>query len=334
MTPPMRPLVAATLLLLAPACRPKGPVNLCPSLEVASDVAAENEGRELDVRASLSGLIPTVDAGKLMPPGEIRDCREQRVLVPLSDCDNQPVPAERLPERPLDERDLVFTDIEGDDFLVWAQGHHFTDGDALGPVAIASWTRRGIRVAAVGPLRGPAKHVRLRLEPLGDGRVLIVEGDACPPDGGTCTRVVRVVPILEDQFVDTAMRLSDGDGGCGGPATFPLSATLEIRVDAGKIRRFNLQRNVVIKDGLGIVHEEAVIKDLDPGQPNAEGVEFRRVNKARELLLDKDGLIVQKGIWDDMLAEHGSVRPSDHAPPTKPDAAKPTKQKQKQKPSR
>lgn len=118
------------------------------------------------------------------------------------------------------------------------------------------------------------------------------------------------------------MRLGE-DGGCGGPATFPLSAAREIKVDSTKTRRFLLQRNVVIKDGLGIVHEEAIIKDPDPGQPNAEDVEFRRVNKARELLLDKDGLIVQKGIWDDMLAEHGSVRPSDHAPEAAPVKTRP-----------
>jgi len=322
MKPPMRLLAAASLLVLIAACRPKGPVNLCPSLEVASEVAEENEGRALDVRAGLTGLIPTLDSGKMLPPDEIRDCREQRVLVPLNDCEDQPVPAVRLTPRPLDERDLVITDREGDDFLVWAQAHHFTDGDALGPVAIASWSRRGIRIAAVGPLRGPAKHVRLRLEDLSDGQVLIVEGDACPPDGGACTRVVRVVPIIDDQFVDKPMRLNEG--GCGGPATFPLSATREILVDSTKKRRFLLQRNVVIKDGLGIVHEEAVATDIDSNQPNAEGVEFRRFSKDRELLLDKDGLLVQKGIWEDMLAEHGSVRPSDHVePPAKPVKAKP-----------
>lgn len=324
MKPPMRLLAAASLLVLIAACRPKGPVNLCPSLEVASEVAEENEGRALDVRAGLTGLIPTLDSGKMLPPEEIRDCREQRVLVPLNDCEDQPVPAVRLTPRPLDERDLVITDREGDDFLVWAQAHHFTDGDALGPVAIASWSRRGIRIAAVGPLRGPAKHVRLRLENLSDGQVLLVEGDACPPDGSACTRVVRVIPIIDDQFVDKPMRLNEG--GCGGPATFPLSATREILVDSTKKRRFLLQRSIVIKDGLGIVHEEAVIKDLDPGQPNAEGVEFRRVNKDRELLLDKDGLLVQKGIWEDMLAQHGSVRPSDHVePPAKPVKAKPAR---------
>lgn len=327
MTPRMRPLAAASLLLIALGCRPRGPVNLCPSLEVASETAAENEGRALDVSAGLTGLIPTLDSGKMLPPAEIRDCREQRVLVPLNDCEDQPVPAIRLPDRPLDEQDLVITDLEGDGFLVWAQAHHFTDGDALGPVAIASWTRRGIRIAAVGPLRGPAKHVRLRLEPLGDGQVLIVEGDACLPDGSACTRVVRVVPIIDDQFVDKPMRLDEG--GCGGPATFPLSASKEILVDPTRKRRFALQRNVVIKDGLGIVSEEAVIKDVDPRQPNAEGIEFRRVSKARELLLDKDGLLVQKGIWQDILAEHGSVRPSDHIEPepaTKPEA-KPKKRR-------
>ena len=327
----MRTLAAASLLLLAVACRPKGPVNLCPSFEVAEEVAAENEGRALDVRAGLSGMVPNLDSGKLLPPPEIRDCREQRVELPRHACDDQPVPATRLDPRPLDEDDLVITDREGDDFLMWAQIHHYTDGDALGPVAIARWSKKGIQIYAVGGLRGPAKHVRLRLETLSEGEVLIVEGDACPQGGGACTRVVRVVPLLEGQFVDKSMRLAES--GCGGPATFPLSATQEIVVDATKKRRFQLQRNVVIKDGLGIVHEEAIARDLDPNQPNAEGVEFRRATKARELLLDKDGLLVQKGIWQDMLAEHGSVRPSDHVEPAAAAAAKPEpKPKSKKRP--
>ena len=35
----MRLFAAASLLLFAVACRPKGPVNLCPSFEVAEEVA-------------------------------------------------------------------------------------------------------------------------------------------------------------------------------------------------------------------------------------------------------------------------------------------------------
>lgn len=310
----------ATLALLTCACRPRGPVNLCPSLEVASDEAAENEHRTLEPHAGLTGMVPTLDSSKLLPPAEIRDCRAQRIESPVNACGDRTATTERLADHELDGDDLVVTDREGESFLVWAQAHHFTDGDALGPVAVAQWFRRGIRVSALGGLRAPAKHVRLRLETLSEGQVLIVEGDTCPPDGGHCTRVVRVVPLLEGTFVDRPMRLLE-DAGCGGPATFPLSASQDVALGNNKTRRFRIQRNVVIKDGLGVVHEEAVATDHDSDQPNAEGVEFRRYSKARELRLEKDGLLVQRGIWDDLLAQDGSVRPSDHvaaSPPSPP----------------
>jgi hypothetical protein len=308
------------LLLALPACA-RQLSNLCPNLEVASPVAEENQTHYLEPRAGLTGLVPTVDSGKFVPPAEVRDCRDQRVESPANNCDGTAAAAARDATHVLSPDDLVITDREGDEFLVWAQAHHFTDGDALGPVAIAHWFKRGIRVSALGPLRGPARHARLRLEPLSDGRVLMVEGDACPPGGAACTRVVRLLPLVDGTFTDEPMRLLDAEG-CAGPATFPLSATHDVRLAPAKIRRFRIQRNVLLKDGFGTVHEEAVATDLviDPARPTestAEGVEFRRYSKARELRLDEHGLVIQAGIWDQLLAEDGSIRPSDHAePPT------------------
>ncbi len=305
--------IAILLLVLSTACS-KAYLNLCPNLEVASEQAQEHEDRELKPEAGLTGLVPTIDTGTFAPPEEIRDCRAQRIESPTNACSDQTATTERLEQYKLSGDDLVITDREGDDFLVWAQAHHFIDGDALGPVAVAQWFRRGIRVSAIGPLRGPAKHARLRLENLSDGHVLVVEGDSCPQGRQHCTRVVRVVPLVEGTFVDKPMRLLN-EPGCGGPATFPLSASQDVVLTPGKFRRFRIQRNLVIKDGFGIVHEEAVATDHDEGQPNAEGVEFRRYSKARELMLDKDGLLVQSGIWEQLLAGSGSIRPSDHTPP-------------------
>lgn len=303
----------ALLTLLTLACRPRA-ANLCPNLEVAADEAEEHKAHSLDPLITLTSMVSTLDSGTLLPPAEIRDCRAQRIESPLNACDDQTAATERRTERPLSGDDLVITDGEGDNFLVWAQARHFTDGDAFGPVAVAQWSRRGIRVSILAGLRGPAKHPRLRLETLGEGQVLVLEGDTCPPDNGPCTRVVRVIPLLEGSFVDRAVRHLE-DGSCGGPATFPLSASEDETLGPNKLRRFRIARNVVIKDGLGVVYEEAIATDHDPGQPNAEGVEHRRIKKARELMLDKDGLLVQRGSWDDLRAEDGSVRPSDHVPP-------------------
>lgn len=303
----------ATLALLTVACR-HSLVNLCPNLEVAADEAEEDPEHPLDPLVLLTSMVPTIDSGTLLPPDEIRDCGAQRIESPLNACTDPTFTTEHLADHKITGDDLVTTYGENDDFLVWAQAHHFADGDALGPVAIAHRSRRGIRVSILSGLRGPAKHVRLRLETLNEAQVLVVEGDACPPDGGPCTRVVRVVPLLEGNFVDRPMRLLE-DKSCGGPATFPRSASKDVILGPNKLRRFRIQRNVVIKDGLGVVYEEASATDHDPDQPNAAGVEYRRYTKARELTLDKHGLLVQRGSWDDLLAKDGSVRPSDHAPP-------------------
>lgn len=301
------------LALLAAACS-KPHLNLCPNLEVASGKAREHEDHDLPPEAGLTGLVPTINSSTLAPPAEVRDCRDQRIESPANNCGDHTATTERLEAHTLSGDDLVITDREGDEFIVWAQAHHFIDGDALGPVAVARWVPGGIRVTTLSGLRGPAKHARLRLENLSDGEVLVVEGDSCPQGLDQCTRVVRVLPKLEGTFVDKPTRLL-GETGCGGPATFPLSASQDCVVTPGKTRRFRIQRNVVIKDGFGIVHEEAVATDHEDAQENAEGVEFRRYSKARELMLDQDGLLVQSGIWDQLLAECGSVRPSDHAAP-------------------
>lgn len=299
----LRTLSLAALVL---ACKPHG-VNLCPNFEVAADEAEEVEkpGPEM----WYSGMIPTMNTGSMLPPAELRDCREQRVVSPKNHCDDTTPPAQRLPDRKLTAEDIVLTRRAGNEFLLWTEAHHFDDGTALGPVAVARWTKRGVRISALGSLRAAARHARLRLEPLGDGLVLIAEGSACRGDD-KCIPLTRIVPLVGEHFVDTAMRLAEG--GCGGPATFPLVGGIDVTLGPAKLRQFRLQRNIVIKDGVGVIHEEVVATDFDPQQKDVPGVEFRRHSKSRELLLDKDGLIIQRGVWDDFIAEHGSVRPSDH----------------------
>lgn len=309
---------AACALLTLVACKPP-PVNLCPNLEVAAEIAENDE--DPGPHAWFGGMVSTLDTGTMLPPAEIRDCRERRVESPQNTCDALPFAGKRRPDRPLTSDDIVNTRRSGDEFLLWTQVHHFDDGSALGPVALARWVPRGIRVSALGSLHAAAKQARLRLEPLGDGLVLITEGSACTTSDD-CVPVTRVIPLVEGNFVDQAMR--NPAGGCEGAATFPLVARVDVALDPTRTRQFRLQRNIVIKDGVGVIHEEAIATDIDTGQTDVPGVEFRRQSKARELLLDKDTLVIDHGIWDDFIAQDGSVRPSDYVtPPTTPGTAAP-----------
>lgn len=294
-------------ILGAFACKARGPAPVC-AIQV-SDAREREEADEIRGESLLQELIEGFDLGTGRPPAELRDCRGRRVEAPRSGCDGAAEMTERRPTRPLDKGDLVISGRDGNEFLFWAQGEHYVDGSALGPAGYARWNQRGFLVFEVGALHGPASHARLRREPLDGHHVLVVEGDACPGEEASCVRVVGLVPIVDGQFVDAPMRLRGG--GCGGRATFPLIQEHEVTLPDGRRRRFRLQRSVAVKGGDALVFEEAVATDFDPKQPGSPGVEHRRASKERRLRLDQQGLIIDPGIWEDLLEIAGSVRPSE-----------------------
>lgn len=317
--PPLKLHIIIVGVLASLTCKPL-PDNLCPGFEVAED-EADNEN-DAGAEAWYGEMVSNFNTGTMLPPDEIRDCREKLVQSPDDSC-GPSSPSARLPARPLTEDDIVRTRRPGNEFLLWTQVHHFDDGTALGPVAVARRSRRGVHIAALGSLHAAARHARLRIEPLGDGLVLVAEGSACRTEED-CIPITRIVPFVDQKFFDQPMRLPDGQ--CAGPATFPLVAREDVVLDPTKTRQFRLQRNIVIKDGLGVIHEEAVATDIDPDHTDVPGVEFRRESRARELLLERGSrtrgdhtprLTIQDGIWENFIAKHGSVRPSDH-PPTDP----------------
>ena len=304
----MRPLVVLVALSAATAgsgCRPRGPAPVCTML-VGEARALESETHELRAPSLLQELLEGFDVGTMLAPVELRDCRGRRVELAQEDCEPAPPLVER-PPRPLGPSDLIVNERDGGGFLFWAQGRHFVDGTALGPVGYAAWNQRGFLVFSVGSLHGPAAHARLKREPLDEHELLIAEGDACPGDGEVCERIVRLVPLIDGEFIDAPMRLPGG--GCAGPATFPLSQEDEVLLPSGHRRRFRLQRSVAVKGGDARVFEEAVATDFDPRIPGSPGAEHRRASKERRLRLDKDGLVIEAGIWDEIREIRGSVRP-------------------------
>jgi hypothetical protein len=150
-----------------------------------------------------------------------RDCEGQLISWPADACaaDAEVTPLEA---EPLDEHDLVVSHLGEGRRLVWAQTEHYSNGEAMGPVALAVFDPRGVSVTTLGVLRAYGSRVQLRLDRLGDGQVLVAEGDACADehDPRTCVRGIRLVPVGRRRFVP--LDVSDEAGRCLGRAFFPL----------------------------------------------------------------------------------------------------------------
>jgi len=160
-----------------------------------------------------------VSTGAIARP--VRDCEGQLVAWPADACATD-AEVKPLDAEPLGEGDLVVSHLGEGRRLVWVQTEHFANGEAVGPVALAVFDARGVSVTTLGVLRAYGSRVQLRLEPLGDGQVLIAEGEACADerDARTCVRGIRLVPVGRRRFV--ALDVSDDAGRCVGRAFFPL----------------------------------------------------------------------------------------------------------------
>jgi hypothetical protein len=278
--------------------------------EVAGDVAEESQAGALQAEQWFALLLKNFNLKTNMPSQPLKDCsgREIHPNVPAEQgqCTASEDDAPALPDRALVDDDLVVSPLEDGRTLVWVKSRHFDDGDALGPVAITEWTKRGIAVRTIGALRAHAHRARMRLEPMGQGKVLVVESDVCPKDNPKkCERVMRLVPMEGDRFV--ARPFVAEDGKCIGPAEFTLHEEQSFDRPDGTVRRFELTRNVNFTDGNVEMTETVVIKDLDPKQPDAPPTVFRNANVRRPIVNSKAGIVTKAGLWEPMLAEHGSV---------------------------
>ena len=164
--------------------------------------------------------------------------RTNEVARPTHDCSNKPLeitdeevalcvlpdnPSPALEPRPLDEdEDLLLTPAgEAGQALVWIRTEYYEDGYAMGPIALAEWTRRGIAVRSLGPLRAHPNKIRMRLEPMDAGRVLVVESNVCEPETKKCRRVMRLLPMVGYRFEERPL-VDAETGDCLGPSTFDL----------------------------------------------------------------------------------------------------------------
>jgi len=312
-----RTLVVAALLLSSCKKEDDTQLPIC-EWEVAANEADEAQTGQLAPELWFAFLLKNYNRKTGLVAQPLKDCSGRAVEPDVSPEQAKCIAGEdapqALPDRPLVPEDLVITPIENGQSLIWVKSRNFDNGDALGPIAITEWTKRGLAVRSIGAMRAHANRARMRLEPMGEGRVLVVESDVCPKDNPKkCERVMRLVPMEGDRFFERPF-ITD-DGKCLGPAAFALYREAEFPRADGTTRRFELTRNVDFTDGHVEMSETVVIKDHDPKEPDAPPTVFRNANVRRPLALSKTGIVTKAGLWEPMIAEHGSVA----LPPAKKD---------------
>ncbi len=308
---PVKSRFAATLLVAAAtACKPEveSELPICAD-EVLGEEAEETQAGAIPAQTWFGVLLKNYNRRTGIVQSPLKDCSGRAVEVELpperAKCLGASAAAP-LPDRALTDGDLLETPIEGSRSLLWVRAKRFDNGDALGPVAITELTKRGVAVRAIGALRAHENRARMRLEPMGSGKVLVVESDLCPKDNPKkCSRVMRLVPLQGDLFTEQALVLDDGS--CLGPVQFELFREQEVTLANGDLRRFELTRNVDFTDGNVVMTETVVIKDRSARAPDEPPAVFRNATVQRPLQLEARGIVTKPGVWEKMLADFGSV---------------------------
>ncbi len=278
---------------------------------------AEVAGSEADEVAS--GAVPAdiwflimlrnFDRNTMQVRRPVQDCSGRAVQPPpesANACVLGDDPPAALPERPLTEDDLLIAPTEDGRQIVWVKTGEYENGEAVGPVGLTEWTSKGVAVRAIGTLRAQADRAAIRLEPMGKDQVLVVESRRCDPDDPkSCARMVRLLPLEGDMFRDKP--LVAADGSCLGAAEVVLFEEQSVTMGNGIERSFEVARSVDFDEGAVVINEQVTIKDKDPTQPDLPAKLFRRANVERALSLAEQGLSTEGGLWEQMIAEHGSV---------------------------
>lgn len=324
------------VLLLSSGCKPKasGDMPICAA-EVAAGTATESTVQELSADIWYTIMLQGFDRDRMLAGDEPKDCTGASTLTPTPPPlaegekpaeDAQPnevagckiggdLEADRLPTRPLTDEDIVINEGPDGTSLVWVQATHYSNGDAIGPVALVEWTKAGIAVRALGTLRAQTNKARMRIEVAGDQRILVVEGDECnTEESKLCKRVMRLLPVINGRFATVPLKLANDPNDqtgttdpCLGDAQFALFEQYTSALPDGWIRKFEIVRSVTFDTGAALVSEQVVIKDKDPAQPDAPAQEFRQASSERPLVYKDRYYETRASLWDDMVQNYGSV---------------------------
>lgn len=255
-------------------------------------------------------LINGYDAssGKVTQPPT--DCMGTPILFQdpaPGDCSEVSPAGNPLPLQPLTVEEMIVTEMRLDLKLVWAVVRRFSNGEAVGPVALVEATPRGLAVRALGTLKAFPKSARLRLERIGGVEVLLVDGERCwgEDEKKQCQRSVRLMPLRGNRFV--AETLTGPDGKCMQAANIALSRTATQSLPSRWLRKYEYTSALTVApDGIRVA-EQITAKDSDPKQPSSPPRVFRKAQDERLIQVGQGGLKVDKSsVWN-QLVEAGST---------------------------
>jgi hypothetical protein len=240
-----------------------------------------------------------------------------RVPLPPTDCMGTPVlwqdpapgecavtepEAQPLPMQALTVDEMVITEMRLDLKLVWAIVRRFSNGEAIGPVALVEATPRGLAVRALGTLKALPKSARLRLERINGIEVLLVDGERCwgKDDPKTCQRIVRLMPLRGNRFV--AEPLVGQDGKCMQPANIALSRAGTQTLPSKWQRKYEFTAALsVAPDGIHVA-EQIAAKDSDPKQTSSPARLFRKAQDERLIQVNQSRMSVDRpSVWTQLL---------------------------------
>lgn len=297
-----RTLLSIGALVALASCKPKvTDLPICPEM-VAAGQADESKTRELPIDVWFSILIRGFNRSAMDAGEEPRECSNRPIAVawPEAMATDPRASARKLPRSARTADDLTFSDTPDGEILVWARIDSLENGDALGPVGLARWIERGLEVRGVGSLQAPADRVRMRLEPYGEIRMLVVESESCPkdqtlPEGEACPREIQVLPLEDQRFVGAHMIENGNDVG---PARFLMLDDHEETLKDGWIRKYSLQRRLEFDGVSAVVHENITTKDCDPKNPATPCEEHIAAQEKRVLDYVDGAIQTTPSAWD------------------------------------
>jgi len=249
----------------------------------------------------INGYDPAT--GKVSQPPT--DCMGTPILFQdpaPGDCTEVSPQGTPLPLQPLTVEEMIVTEMRLDLKLVWAVVRRFSNGEAVGPVALVEATPRGLAVRALGTLKAMPKSARLRLERIGGVEVLLVDGERCwgEDEKKQCQRTVRLMPLRGNRFV--AETLSGPDGKCMQAANIALSRTATQSLPSRWMRKYEYTSALTVApDGIRVA-EQITAKDSDPKQPSSPARVYRKAQDERLIQVSQGGLKVDKAsVWSQLV---------------------------------
>jgi hypothetical protein len=271
--PSLLPVLAGLALALLAGCGPsKTPVRnprSAPLCRINTSLNADKPLVQRDLPAPFwySLMVRGYQAtGDIPRPSQ--DCTGQLIAWTADQCAIESDSRTTVPAA-LTERDIVVDHLGEGRRLVWVLTERYVNGEAMGPVALATFDSRGVAVDVVGVLRAYPGHVHLRLERLGEYQLLVAEGEACSDehDSHSCTQAVRIVPVGNRRFIP--LDLADVQGHCMGRTFFPLRSEGSIG-DGNNRRTYRLQRSINFNPDAVLVQEQMQVMAGSWGAESAD----------------------------------------------------------------